>query len=188
MDRNAESERRQGDMIRFGKIAEVLAGARVKIDLGGVLTPPVRFSTGRAGKTRKWSRPSIGEQVIVVCPEGEAPAAVPIGALFCDLFPAPTDEDVEFVEFEDGCVLEYDPSAHELRVALPAGGRVVLVAPAGVDVEGDVRIVGAVEVTGGIRATDVIRSDVDVVADTVKLKTHKHGQVSAGQAQSGAPV
>jgi phage baseplate assembly protein V len=34
-------------------------------------TPPIRWLALRAGKTRHWSPPSTGEEVVLLCPDGQ---------------------------------------------------------------------------------------------------------------------
>lgn len=44
------------------------------------------------------------------------------------------------------------------------------------------------KVNGDITATGTVTGDTDVKAGTISLKTHKHGGVTAGGAQTGVPV
>lgn len=168
------------ELLRFGTIAEVdLAGARCVVRVGDVLTGPIRWAEMRAGKTRTWSPPSVNEQILLLCPEGELEAGVALRGVGCDAYPAPGHSLRELMEFEDGAVLAYDPVTHALDVLLPAGATVRFVATGGVTIDasdGGVTIKGDVEVEG------------DVTAKGVSLIEHRHGQVQAGGAQSGKPV
>jgi phage baseplate assembly protein gpV len=49
-------------------------------------------------------------------------------------------------------------------------------------VEGDVEITGKIDVAGNVT------SAADVVASGKSLKTHRHGGVATGPAQTGVPV
>jgi phage baseplate assembly protein V len=51
--------------------------------------PPIRWIERRAGRTRTWSPPSQGEQVVLLCPGGEIGAAVALRGLFSSACPAP---------------------------------------------------------------------------------------------------
>jgi hypothetical protein len=57
-----------------------------------------------------------------------------------------------------------------------------------VDIIGNVNIIGDTNVTGTVVATENIKSDKDVIATTVSLKTHKHLGVVTGGGQTGVPV
>lgn len=63
----------------------------------------------------------------------------------------------------------------------PATQEVTITAPGGATLNADVTINGTLHVTGQITC------DADVVADGVSLKTHTHGGVTAGGANTGAP-
>ena len=165
-------------LIRFGTIASVDLGAgRCVVDLDDdSATPPIRWIEMRMGRTRTWSPPSVGEQVVLLCPAGEIGAAVALRGLASDAFGPLGDGLTEIVEFLDGARVSYDPEAHCLAVALPAGGAVRVVAPAGMRIEGDL------ECTGTISAA------LDVIAAGISGKGHRHDKVQAGAAISGGPV
>lgn len=171
-------------LIRFGAVASVdLAGARctVRID-DDAESPPLRWIEARMGKLRSWSPPSVGEQVVLLCPAGEIAAAVVLRGLVCEGFPAPDDTDIALLRFDDGAVIAYDPQAHELAVELPDGATASIIATGGIAIDGPVSINGDVTVTGTVTASE------DVLAGGKSLKTHRHGGVQAGGAQTGAPV
>ena len=48
--------------------------------------------TSRAGDVRHWSPPVVGEQVLLLCPDGQPEQAIAIPALYQDNFPAPSDD------------------------------------------------------------------------------------------------
>lgn len=185
----AELERLIGDLVRVGVVAEVdLATARCAVRLDDeFVTEPLKWFAVRAGKTRRWSPPSVGEQVVLLCPEGDVEGAFVLLGLYSDDFPAPSSDDVELIHFEDGAAIAYDPAAHALSAVLPAGGTVDLVAPGGVTVLGDVTMTGKLTVQGEVEASGLVKSATDVKAGDISLKTHKHGQVAAGTAKTGAP-
>lgn len=165
-----------GDILRHGRIASVdLAAARITVALGEVETGPIRWLTGGAGGTRVWTRPKVGEQVVLLAPSGDVAGAIAIRGSVCNDFPALADAERELVQFEDGAVVAYDPAAHRLQVVLPAGATAAVVAPGGVTIEADVRIEGDVTVTG------------DVVAGGISLREHLHRDTQPGGGKSGKP-
>lgn len=171
-----------GDLIRIGTIAEVdLKAARCKVTVGEITTPPLPWLAPRAGSSRVWSPPSIGEQVILLCPEADIALGLVVTGLFSDQNPAPASEDIMLLTFCDGAALTYDPGAHRLSASLPAGGAARIHAPGGIEIEGNVRISGTLSVTG------LMDSNEDVKAAGISLKDHRHGSVAAGSAVSGAP-
>ncbi len=178
------------ELIRLGSIASVdLAAARCIVrygDLddedGGAETPPIRWLASRAGQTRAWSPPSVGEQVLLLVPDGQIAAAIALVGIWSDAFPPPGSTLAELAEYADGARIGYDPQAHALTAILPACATALVEAPGGMILRGDVRIEGNVDLQGAMNATD------DVIAAGISLKTHKHGNVQAGAAQSGPPV
>ncbi len=188
-------------LIRIGTVIEVdLAEARCVVRFGDpddpspAQTGPIRWLTPRAGLTRVWSPPSVGEQVLLVCPDGQIGAAVAIPAIVQDAFPPLGSTTAEMIEFADGARITYDPEAHELVAVLPSGGTVDVTADGGITLRGPVTIIGDTTIEGNLSVTrDVtvdqsVTASEDVVADGVSLKTHRHGQVMAGSAQSGPPA
>lgn len=165
-------------LIRLGAIASVdLGAARCTVTMDeGVESPPLRWIETRHGKTRTWSPPAEGEQVVLLCPAGEIGAAVVLRGLCCDNHPVAGNSLKELIRFDDGAEISYDPEAHELEVYLPAGATASIVADGGIAITGDITL------TGKLTASD------DVIADGKSLKSHKHGGVQAGGAQTGTPV
>lgn len=177
------------ELIRLGTIASVDLGAATCTvrygdpddDDGGAETPPIRWLAPRAGKTRVWSPPSVGEQALLLVPDGQIAAAIALVGIWQDAFPPPGSTLAELVEYEDGARIGYDPEAHALTAILPGGATALVEAPGGLTIRADVTIEGNVTLNGGLNATD------DVTADGISLKSHKHGGVQPGAAQTGGP-
>ncbi len=164
------------EMIRFGTIAEVdLAAGRCVVDTGDVQTANVRWQEVRAGDTRTWSPPTVGEQVVLLCPGGEIDGAIALRGVHQDAFPPAGNSLRELIQFKDGAVLAYDPEAHVLDVTLPEGGTVNIIATGGVNIIGDVTVQGKIDATG------------DVKAGSVSLQQHKHTGVDPGAGLTGKP-
>lgn len=176
-------------IVRVGTIAAVdLAFGTVEVDTGDVRTASIPFSTGRAGDTKVWSPPTVGEQVLLVCPGGDIEGAVVIGAIARDAFPLAGSTLRELIAFKDGALIAYDPEAHQLDILLPTGAKIRMVSPGGVEIEGDVSIKGDVAINGKADATGTISSDDDVFGAGKSLKGHKHGGTQPGSGQTGAPL
>ena len=178
-------------LIRLGTVHSVdLAAARCVVlladadeDDGGeeVTTPPIRWLCGRAGATRVWSPPTVGEQVVLFTPDGQIGAAFALCGLVQDVFPPAGSDAVELIEFADGARILYDAQGHALTAQLPDGATANVIASGGITLTGDVTINGDVMVTGKVTATD------DVVAGGISLKTHRHGGVQSGGAKTLPP-
>jgi phage baseplate assembly protein V len=172
------------ELIRLGTIATVdLAARRCTVlygdegdEDGGATTPPIRWLAPRCGKTRVWSPPSVGEQVILICPDGQLAAAVALAGIDQAAFQLPAAGLTELIEFEDGARIAYDPEGHALTAILPVGGTALIEAPGGLTIRGDVIV------EGKLTASD------DVFGGGISLKNHKHGGVQAGGAQTGTPA
>lgn len=164
------------ELIRLGTVASVDLGAGMcVIDVGDIRTPPIRWIEVRAGATRTWSPPSVGEQVVLICPYGELAGALALRGINSDSAPPPGSTTEEVTLYADGARIAYDPEAHRLTATLPDGGEIAVTATR-------VTIMGDVDVTGTITAT------TDVIAAGKSLKNHRHTNVTAGGAQSGPPA
>lgn len=177
------------ELIRLGTVSEVdLEQATVKVrygnpddDDGGAETPPIRWLTLRAGDTKVWSPPTVGEQVVLIVPDGQLAAAIALPGVIQDAFPAAGSDLTEVITFKDGARIAYDPEGHTLTAVLPEGGTAEVEAPGGLTIRADVTIEGNVTVNGNVDASE------DVTADGVSLKSHVHSGVDAGSSNTGGP-
>ena len=81
------------NLIRLGTIAEV-KGAKARVRLGPTLTTEwLKWATRRAGSTRTWPAPTVGEQVIVFSPGGDLTRGIILPALYSQEFDAPESSD-----------------------------------------------------------------------------------------------
>lgn len=184
MANTPDPEQQVGEAIQYGVIATVdHANATCTVTLGDLTTAELPWVAQRAGGTRYWSPPAVGEQCVVFAPEGDQDNGLVLLGLYSDANPPPSnDPDVIQIDFPDGASLIYNHASHALTVTLPAGGTATIDAPGGLTVNGDVTINGNTAVTGTVDATE------DVIGGGKSLKGHKHGGVQAGTAQTGAPA
>ncbi|PHV25245.1 oxidoreductase [Janthinobacterium sp. BJB426] len=110
------------NLIRLGTIAEI-KGAKARVRLGPTLTTEwLKWATRRAGSTRTWSAPTVGEQVIVLSPGGDLTHGIILPALYSQEFDAPnTSDSIHTKHYPDGAVVQYDHAAHALTATLPGG-------------------------------------------------------------------
>ncbi|MCK0744106.1 phage baseplate assembly protein V [Chromohalobacter nigrandesensis] len=106
------------NLIRTGTIAEVdHDAARVRVKSGELLTDWLLWIEGRAGTTRDWDPPTVGEQVIVFSPGGDPAAGVVLTGLYRSAHPAPSsDANVIGRWYPDGTRIEYDHAKHRLFI------------------------------------------------------------------------
>jgi len=168
------------DLIRYAKVTSVDLGAgRCVVAIGDIVSQPLKWLECRAGRTRTWSPPTVGEQVVVLSPGGDIVGAIILRGVSSDAHPPAGTTARELIEFPDGTVIAYDAESHLLEV-LASTGSVRMVAR-DFTLEGPVKIRGPVEVEGAITASE------DVVAAGKSLKSHIHTKVQAGAAVSGPP-
>ena len=205
------------NLIRLGTIAEV-KGAKARVRLGPTLTTEwLNWATRRAGSTRTWSAPTVGEQVIVFSPGGDLTRGIIVPALYSQAFDAPESSDsIHTTHYPDGAVVQYDHAAHALTATLPGGtatitaDKVTSNAPSTI-CTGDLTIMknlivkqsatveGVTTLNGGVNAKagaaggvamavqGSIKASEDVLAGAISLARHAHGGVKAGGDQSAGP-
>jgi phage baseplate assembly protein V len=128
------------NLIRKGRIVAINPTApacRVSTvaDDQGLTTGWIPWLALTAGATREWLPPTVGEQVILLCPMGDPAQGVALRGLYSDVAPAPDDSPNTHVRiYPDGAVLRYDHSSHALAAELPEGATIELIAPDAVTV------------------------------------------------------
>lgn len=105
-------------MIRTGIIADVdHEGVRCKVRSGGLLTTWLPWLAIRAGTTRNWSPPTVGEQVLLLSPSGEPAAGIVLLGINSDSIDAPSHSPDEWViEFPDSARITYNHADSALSV------------------------------------------------------------------------
>lgn len=171
------------NLMRDGVVTEVdHAAARCRVRSGEMQTDFIPWLTPAAGNVRVWCPPSVGEQVQLLCVDGDLANAVAVPGMFSDAFPAPSSNPgLVLIQFADSATVGYDSDAHALAASLPAGGTVSIVADGGVSITGPVSIQGDVTVTGKAEVSE------DVIGGGISLKQHKHSAVQPGSGTSGPP-
>lgn len=179
----ADTQRLIGDLIREGAVVSVdLDAGTARVQFAEELTTgDIPWLALRAGSTRTWSPPTIGEQVVVLAPEADTARGIIIGSLSSDAHSHPANDGSTLTEYADGARIGYDPGAHALTAILPGSATVCIDAGGGLTLRGDVTV------DGDIRSTGTITGDADVIGAGKSLKSHTHTGVQAGGAFSGPP-
>lgn len=142
-----DGDRRAGSSLRLGEITEVrlakpVSHVKVRLD-EGVVTDWLPYMTWAAGALRVWSPPTVGEACSVISPSGEPHLGVAAPGLFTTAIPSPSDSpDQTVLMWEDGAYLLY-------RFAGEGAGKMVISAPCGLMVAGDLAVTGDVVAIGG---------------------------------------
>ena len=205
------------NLIRLGTIAEV-KGAKARVQLGPTLTTEwLNWATRRAGSTRTWSAPTVGEQVVVLSPGGDLTRGIILPALYSQEFDAPeTSPTIHTTHYPDGAMVQYDHAAHALTALLPGGTAIItadkvtsnapstictgdltvmknLIVKQSTTVEGVTTLNGGVNAKAGaaggmaMAVQGTIKATEDVLAGAISLAKHPHGGVKAGGDKSGGP-
>lgn len=191
----ADIDRRIENLLMLGTIASVdLQAARCTVKVGDLLTAPLPWLEQRAGATRTWSPPSVGEQVLLLSPGGDPKRAVVARGVFSTANPAPAaSEKLDHATYDDGAVVEYDAITHKLTATLPDGATADVIATGGIHATGDVTITGQLHVTKAAQFDDnvgcskTVTATTDVKGGGISLKNHVHTGVQSGGATSGPP-
>ncbi len=203
----AELFRLISNLIRIGTVFAVdLASqpARVRVASGDLQSNWLQWLELRAGTTTTWNPPTIGEQVVLLCPDGDPAAGVVLMGLNSDAIPAPSASAAEHVTlYPDGARIMYDHEAGQLTAegiktaTVTASESATLKCPE-ITLDGNVTVTGLFTyqagmsgkdgkgnntvITGNLRHTDGALSSNGVV-----LHTHTHGGVLQGGARTQGP-
>lgn len=187
MSTHNDTPRELQAVMMFGTI-ESVDGITCRVRSGDVVTDAVQWVAHRAGTTRRWSPPTKGEQVLLLCPGGDTHGAVALLGLYTDDNAAPsTSPDEDVTEYPDGTRIVYDHAAKKLTATFVADGEAEVIAKK-LTFRADVDIVGKLRIDGDTDCTGTVTGQVDVIAAGVSGKNHPHGGIQRGSALSDPPV
>ncbi|MDM8063873.1 phage baseplate assembly protein V [Klebsiella pneumoniae] len=195
-------------MIRTGIVVETdLEAGRCRVQTGGIYTDWLQWLTHRAGRSRTWWAPSVGEQVMILAVGGELDTAFVLPGIYSDDNPAPSvSADAWHVEFPDGAAMSYEPETGALTVTgiktadVTASDSVAVSVPV-VLVKAETRVTldtpevvctnklttGTLEVKqGGKMSGDIEHSGGSFSSNGKVLHNHKHPGDSGGE--TGEPI
>lgn len=201
----AELSRRLENIIRIGTVLAVDHDAvRCRVQSGKLETEWLRWHTPRAGATRTWDPPTVGEQAVVLSPSGELGNGVVFYGFNSDAHPAPSSSPAKHVvEFPDGATFFYDHAAGHLEITgiktatVRASEEITLDTPhthcTGKFTTDDLLTYnnGIVGTGGGNKNTftgDFTHSGGKLDSNGVVLHTHCHTGVISGGANTGGPA
>ncbi|MDJ0088202.1 phage baseplate assembly protein V [Pantoea allii] len=179
------------NLIRTGTVSEVdPVNWLCRVKTGDLETNWINWLTLRAGSTRTWWQPTIGEQVMLLSLGGNLETAFALPAIYSDAFPPPDySENGSTTQFSDGGFFQYEPATGQLLIKNikslrieAADGIQLLTEAFGVEagkttLNSETAINGAVTQGGG-----------DMSSNGVVVHIHKHGGVKSGNDTSGGPA
>lgn len=149
-----DAQRRLRNQGRIGVVSAVQAKPpRCKVKHGDNETPWIKWLTLRAGTTREWDPPTIGEQCLLLNYGGgdDGAQVAALCGLFSGAHPAPWDSlDVHGREYPDGTRFSYHHAEHRMtwdigetmivadrdQILLSSNGSTLLIDGGGVRVNG----------------------------------------------------
>ena len=191
------------NLIRTGIVTDVdPVGGLCRVQTGGIQTTWLNWLTARAGRSRSWWAPSVGEQVLLLAIGGELDTAFVLPGIFSDDNPAPSaSPDALHMSFPDGAVIEYEPESGALTVSgiktadVTASGSITATVPV-VMVKAETRITldtpevvctnklitGSLEVQkGGTMKGNITHTGGKFISNGVQADDHDHGGVKGGE-------
>lgn len=200
-----ELARRLDNLIRLGTIHSVdLPAARARVTIGGITTTWLPWMAERAGTTRQWSAPTVGEQVMVLSPGGDFAAGVILLSAYSTASPAPSNSGTEHLTvYPDGARIAYDHASGALTATgvqtatLQSAGLVTIDAP-------DTHITGTLTVdqlltygnglsgiggsNGNQISGDFTHTTGQLSSNGIVLDSHQHTGIQPGGSNTGGPV
>ncbi|AYZ52336.1 phage baseplate assembly protein V [Klebsiella oxytoca] len=190
------------NLIRSGVVTEVdTVQGLCRVQSGGIQTTWLNWLTTRAGRSRTWWAPSVGEQVLLLAIGGELDTAFVLPGIYSDDNPAPSaSADAWLVEFPDGAVMSYEPETGALTVTgiktadVTASDSVAVSVPV-VLIKADTRVTldtpevvctnklttGTLEVKqGGKMSGNIEHSGGAFTSNGVQVDRHGHGGIRRG--------
>ncbi|WJV55696.1 phage baseplate assembly protein V [Prodigiosinella aquatilis] len=206
----SEIQRALRNLIRVGVVTEVdTQQALCRVQTGDMVTGWLHWLSRRAGRSRAWWAPSVGEQVVLLSMGGELNTAFVLPGIFSDNHPAPSvSADACHIRFPDGAVMEYEPANGALSVTGIKTANIVATESVVVTTK-NVTINASEKITldtpdvvcthklttqtidiqqGGTITGDVTHSGGSLTSNGVVVHTHQHSGVQSGGATTGGPL
>ena len=182
------------NLIRIGTVSAVkLDDGLCRVDTGNNTTGWLHWLSARAGKTRSWNAPSVGEQVLVLCLGGELDTGFVLPGIFSDNNPAPSaSADALHWSFPDGAVIEYEPATGALKATgiqtatIEAAVKILLSTPE-VECSAHLKARTFEFSEGGKMTGDVEHSGGKFDSNGVVVDDHDHGGVQRGGSRTDCP-
>jgi len=178
------------NLIRTGTVSDVdTVNWLCRVKTGDLETNWINWLTLRAGNTRTWWQPSIGEQVVLLSLGGNLETAFALPAIYSDAFPPPDySENGSTTVFNDGGWFQYEPDTGQLliknikSVRIEAADGIHLITDQ-LGVDASQTLINSQTVMNGA----VTQGGGDMSSNGVIADKHKHDKVKSGGDISGGP-
>ena len=179
------------NLIRTGTVTEVDQDNWLcRVKTGELETNWINWLTLRAGNSRTWWKPSVGEQVVLFSLGGNLETAFALPAVYSNQFPPPSNsEDGSVTEYPDGGWFEYEPETGRWYVrgiksmVIEAADNVTFKTENFVVEADTTRINSNVVINGAVNQGGGPMDSNGIVVDD-----HAHNKVKSGGDTSGGPV
>jgi len=145
-----EAHRKIANLVMIGTVIDVdsLSG-RARVQIGDLQTAKLPWLSPRMGNRRDWNPPKGGEQVLVLCHNGDPAQGFIVASLGSAANPNPSANPRIFkTVYSDGTFVQVDLDTHEMSIG--CAGAVTVAAA------GDVTVTSA----GNIKATAAAKAEV----------------------------
>lgn len=129
MNNEPDIYRRLANLIRAGVVHEVRHSdpPRCRVSTGDLVTGWLPWLELRAGTSVTWNPPTVGEQCLVFCPDGNTAAGVVLVGMYQDNRPAPGESPDEHLQrYPDGARIDYNHASSKLVIDVPGSGSIYL--------------------------------------------------------------
>lgn len=207
-----ELSRRLENLVRIGTVLDVdHRSARCRVKSGKLETNWLIWFNLRAGATRTWDPPTVGEQAIVLSPSGVIENGIVIYGLNSDAHPAPSESPDEHVTaYPDGARTAYNHAIGALTITgiktatVQAAEHVTIDSPestftGNVLIKGTLTVEDLLSYLNGIAGSggsagnsnritgDFIHEGGVLSSNGIVLHLHFHNFVQPGAGNSGGP-
>lgn len=175
----SEQQRRLHNIATIGTVFDVNPDDQtMRLNVGDNQTDYLPIPALAAGKVSVWRCPSVGEQFLLVSPSGDLANAIPVLSLYSGNNPSPSSDPNEIrVRFNDSDFLSIKTQESQMTLKITN---------ALFDIE-DTTFSGNVTINKKLQVDDAIHADNDIVAGSISLQKHPHGNVKSGDSKTGAP-
>ncbi|MDY0902011.1 phage baseplate assembly protein V [Pantoea agglomerans] len=178
------------NLIRTGIVSEVdPVNWLCRVKTGDLETNWINWLTLRAGSTRTWWKPTVGEQVVLLSLGGNLETAFALPAIYSEAFPPPDySEDGDTTEYSDGGFFQYDPARNlwlirGVKNVLVEGAENLELNTKKFALNADEAVINAaMKINGAVTQSGGAMSSNGVVVDK-----HLHDGVKTGTDMSGGP-
>lgn len=140
-------------LLAYATVTEVQANPpRVKVCVGEILSDWVRWFFTFSGECIDWSAPSVGEQGMLLSPNGDMNCGSFLRGITSDNNPPPSNSLTSHkIKFKNGDTIEHTPDGYVINLAGDA-----TIAAVTTTIDGDAVITGKLDVTGDITSAGKI--------------------------------